>query len=337
MNRNETYIVSRIENGANPVDALAALMSEKDPTFLLEDLEKEAENGKLSAILHRPRFKSLNLSIPFLQKWIVYPSGLVRSFMSYANINKIVDLKDKSIVVTTHPNITDYEDLGGDKLVGIPVAREREGVKYIGINKGDINLSRSLLLMIENPVYIPVLRYALAGGRGFIYGTWGLNQPLPTNICGTYYWLEPDSGIYLLSNKTLVIPNRNVGLFVLLGTDKNIFKDVIDNYYTYNGKDNIKEQSKDIFINKIMINYDRALKGEQPLNEYNLNRTLWPDGMDPFSPIGDMEIELCNLARTAGIDAMIMVREDTHKYRYASEVIDTRPRDKSYNSLYGSL
>lgn len=214
MNQNETYIASRIENGANPVDALAELMSLNNKDFRA-GYPNKPENIKFEFILTNRFFnlKDLNLSIPFLQKWIVYPSGLVRSFMKYANIDKIVDLQDKLIVETAHPVITKYEDLrGGVKLVG------GEGsVKYVGIKKGNKSISRELLLMIEEPLYIPVIRYAYETGKGFVFG----DRELPTDYCGTYYWLEPDSGIYLLSNRTLVIPDRDKGL-AALGVTKGI-------------------------------------------------------------------------------------------------------------------
>lgn len=331
--QHESYILEQLQTGKSPSDILLEFIGGNDEDIDINSLRGKPENIIIESLMKSDIFYNLDISMDFYKKFLFYPSGLIRTNMIFANITKTFDANGKIIMLTTHPNINNVQGLGGRELIGVPGKNSPKGVEFNGVLYTNGKPYRLYMLLIENPMYIPVVRYAYSSGKGFIYG----DRNDIKDTCGTYYWLEPDSKIFLHSNKTLVIPNRDVGLYVLTGADREIYKTLIDENYDYNGMN--KEKDKDLFIDKIEAEYQRALKDIPPHNEYEDDKEFWPNlGRTPFTQkVGrDLDDELCRLARLSNIDVYVIVREDKHRYRYASEVIDTRSREISYNSLYKS-
>lgn len=321
MNEYETYIISRIQSGVTPLDALAEIIYHNNENFRIHYDPNDTEMGKFNLIIGDPYFELMKLSFPFLTQWILYPSGLPRSSMKYANINKTINLKDKFITLTTHPQILNYNEL--IRKLG-PFGDTSKSVLYNGVQDPNGTIYQSYVLLVETPMYIPVVRYAIKSGGGFLFG--GIQITNGKEFCGTYYWLEPDSDIYLLSNKTLVVPNDDVGLYVLLGGTKENFITAIDKYYYYYGRDD-PYLARENLTNKILSNYNRAAKGQLPLDEPRLDELEYEIKLD-------IEQEMCKLANNMGIDTIILFGQETHKFGFASEIIDTRARKQSYDSLY---
>lgn len=171
---------------------------------------------------------------------------------------------------------------------------KRDDMIIAGMRTGDNGLIHvPCTSTIEGDLWIPVLRYQVPGTEGLFRIYEGKYDPAVH--CGTFYYLTPDLHIYLKSKKTMIVPILDIAWYLLRGT----------------------KPTK--WMQKII---DKCAAGETLTEaDYAGGHTF---GIRLDQPV-------CTLARTAGIDVVIIT------YPFGSEwhpeVLDTRDRPTSFASL----
>jgi ankyrin repeat protein len=166
-------------------------------------------------------------------------------------------------------------------------------------------------------IYIPVSRYG-EPEKGY-YG------PTPTmNANFTWYYLEPNSEIYLYSPKTLITKNKITALIELqrrLRIDLANLKQIVE-YEIGKVDDTIYDtllQKEKVMIDKSTNNYFETTDGE----------FLFADGQADY-----LDEDITNYSRELGIDVVVLTHQSGSSGRLVSECVDNRLRSVSYSNLY---
>jgi hypothetical protein len=202
----------------------------------------------------------------------------------------------------------------------------------IVIKKSDFNINQKCFCLdynngvYQNTMYIPIIRYGKSENEGF----YGKGEIKNSNF--TWYYLEPDSKIYLKSDKTLITKNKVTAIIDLFrmrsDLDPNILFEFLSNIYI-----NIYgDQPSD--INK----FEKDLKNEkyihigQGVNNYfelDDGGLLFSGGkldyLDPY---------ITEFCRDVNIDVVILTHQSGNSGRLVSECVDSRNRKISYNNLF---
>lgn len=293
MNSNERYIESLISQGYHPADALASLIGSYDPNFISEWMYLRESyinypqyNNFRTLFKFNPNFRNLNLSPEFINKWFTYPSELTRTPMKYVGEMPLIDLTDQLVLT---PNL--------EKII----------------------ISNSQIFSDE-PLFIPVVRYASSGGISDIHGQLHVSRNpdfIEGVYCGTYYFQEPYSDVYLLSNRTLFAPHPDLAYYYLLGEDENALNTLIHQKFTGYDED-------------VLPRYLDWLRNSMDAWKSGQNIT------DKLFMTNSIEQELCFLAKNKGIDAIVLMYSSLSIkiLKKINEIIDVRSREISYKSLY---
>ncbi|CAH6419154.1 Hypothetical protein HVR_LOCUS348 [uncultured virus] len=290
----EQLIEAQILQGFSPDQALINVITPFIPVYkrdrlakmFLDNTPEKIRNiiGEFSIV------RRLNLSDKFLQKYFIYPSGRARPTMNFVH-KTISDLSGKSVIVSTPENKT------------------RPSYFYDGQNFN--NLPNPAIL--DGPIYIPVIRYQLSETQGLFTS---YSEYDPEIHCGTYYYYEPASDIFMLSNKTLVAPLPELAYYSIAGDDaRNKLSNVIFPY------DKPRSSDEQNYIN----NYLDQIENNQITNNYG------------FVPKNDIQQPLCMLAKGMDIEVIIVTYTmfiNNVLGKTSTEIIDVRPRNVSYDSLY---
>lgn len=190
-------------------------------------------------------------------------------------------------------------------------------ITIAGIKTGTVGVLRlQILCLVTSPMYIPVVRYQFSENVGL--ACMGQGPYDPCIHCGTYYYLEPGTGIYLSSKKTLITPYPMIAYAYLLGGTEDAINTVIE---------------------KIAPAPDMKKRLRRTLtNAINMIQA------DPFTTmisfrqedVKSIEQELCALARQSDIDTIIITYPDGLKAG-KPEVIDTRARSISFASIVSAV
>lgn len=182
-------------------------------------------------------------------------------------------------------------------------------------------------------VFIPVLRYQ-KGMSGYL--TVIDNNEEEKNWCGTFYYFEPDSNVYLLAPKVLVTWNKITAcsdLGIPFETVADAVYLAMENYMSSDENDNEFET----FPENIGYNVEGETKREQWDNVVRgfQNRSLDPLKHVPeFYAVEDaFDQMICSIAKSEGID-VIVLKYMTGETRTVCEVLDTRDRVHSFQHLY---
>lgn len=214
-------------------------------------------------------------------------------------------------------------------------------------------LREGKLIEIEGKYALPVTRYSCGMNRSLFY-----NDTTNIKYCGTFYYYEIDSDILLSFNTYLYAINKFDAfvkmIWEALGEgDINIY----DNKYDKNKFVEKKREELEVFFNNVKnykteSNYDffdkyvKFIKGEKVF-EFDNNYIKYNDGTsvinDYYAIEDDLDQPLCRLA--SGMDQnfyplpskinyeVIYLEKMVGTNRFVSEVLDTRPRKDSINSL----
>lgn len=217
-------------------------------------------------------------------------------------------------------------------------------------------------------VYIPVLRYGKSATHGY-YGTLTGQQYLDADF--TWYYIEPDSDIYLHGNNVFVARNKLQAVLALdrLLIEKNLgTPDEEATYIHYKIEklmfDSIKEYLEDLsyevdeqdfdneftpmdikdndyFINLYKVNIfmendEKPILGSRFTNFF---RTIEePDHPTDIYFVGGLldylDEPIDTLAKELGIDIVILTHQSGNSGRLVSELLDTRKRSISFANLY---
>jgi hypothetical protein len=187
-------------------------------------------------------------------------------------------------------------------------------------------------------VYIPVIRFGKSSSTGY-YGATNNSE-----ADFTWYYIEPQSDFLLRSNKTFVARNK-IQAFLLLNKDEThwLYRSairLINEYLDAIGEYDLEEsevldlitRSEEIIIKDDYTNFFRKLKrtGGGTSATYKQKNSI-------FFGVGGMDIfdeELTKLARENGYDVLILTHQSGNSGRLVSELVDTRKRGDSLNSIY---
>lgn len=147
----------------------------------------------------------------------------------------------------------------------------KDAVIINGMRKGNKLAKLPCISTIEGYLYVPILRYENPEGGLYF-------QRTEEQFCGTFYYLVPDSGFYLKSSKTLIVPTLEFAYYLLTGQP------------VYEGNILYPPNRMDQIINKC--------KAGQSLTKADEIR---------FPSIGNMlDQPVCEVARANGIDVVIV-------------------------------
>ncbi len=236
------------------------------------------------------------------------------------------------------------------------------GISEIRLPKNLIlnNIIVSDLQLFEDNInyYIAVTRYG-KGMSGIYY-----KKKIIADICGTFYYFEPESD-YLLAvnkNKILISDNKYSAIKILNNNSveelQELLDDIIDkvNSTIIHENDKIDDLSFKTFLldnniaDKFMTNKNIGKYQDELLlptgNNFRLPNGKYADYMRDFYALEDsLDQSLCRIAKDNNIDVIIltkMVGAGSEEYtegissthRLVIEVLDTRDRNISYNSLF---
>lgn len=271
----EEFIEARIQQGISPRDALIELYSQHGlNTMYIESPNNVPDEGELN---------KLGLSPEFVYKYYILPSGFAKGSMEFAGDIPLANLTLANVLMTSG---------------------QQNAVIINGMRTGGNQLSKlPCISTVEGDLYIPVLRYENPGGGLYFDKTDDQYYSADDQFCGTFYYLVPDSGFYLKSRKTLIVPTLEFAYYLLTG------QPVYEEYILYppNWMDQIIDKCK----------------AGQVLTKADERR--WPS-------VGNMlDQPVCEVARNNGIDVVIV----TYPFGVepSAEVLDTRDRQSSYTNL----
>ncbi|CAH6419115.1 Hypothetical protein HVR_LOCUS309 [uncultured virus] len=309
----EQLIEAQIIQGIFPNQAIINVVSpfinvnDKDRLEIL--LGRSSFPGYFNKVLEKfSIIRDLGLSNEFLQRYFIYPSGRGRPPMTFVH-RTISDLVGKSVIVSS------------------PEDKRKPTYFFDGENLRDL----PCLVLLDGPVYIPVIRYEASGGKGLV--------PFKTEYntethCGTYYYYEPGSDVFLLSNKTLIAPLPEIAYYHLAGDDAiNKLSSIIFPFGARGRFSPGQQNYINDFLYQVVKNQcSTGMTGMTGMSgNYTYNSVVNAKSIEPH---------LCMLARQTGIDVIIITYTmslGAGKYndKYgSSEINDARIRTTSYDSLY---
>lgn len=184
-------------------------------------------------------------------------------------------------------------------------------------------------------VYLPVYRIP------------DLYYPLNDQYCGTFYFYEPESTEHLNLGKTFIAANK-LDAYMKLKFLNGIISN--NNDEEKNVNDARRQYGKMLDTYSILDNYEsrrfltKLLQSVKDAEEtvYKLDTNMYINALyylengDNISGKAEyfdfLDQELCNLGSSNGYDTIILQREPG-KYRPNTEILDTRSRNVSYNSI----
>ncbi|CAH6419131.1 Hypothetical protein HVR_LOCUS325 [uncultured virus] len=305
----EQLIKTQIIQGISPGQALINVISPFIGRNVSVRLDKLLNNPHIPSsfafvLKNFSIVKDLGLSNEFIRRYFIYPSGRSRPPMNFVHKTISSNLTGKSVLSSNSEDKTKPTYL------------------FDGKNLHDL----PCLTLLDGPLYIPVIRYQIAEGRGFMHYTTEYNEKIH---CGTYYYYEPGSDVFLLSNKTLIAPLSELAYYYIGGDNaRNKLSDVI---FPPNQSWSPEQQN---FINHYLNLIETSNCGVSG------SYTNPPDTIPV--PVKSIDQSLCMLARQMGIDAIVITYTQNlygkHFAKYGlTEVNDTRARTVSYDSLYKTI
>lgn len=152
----------------------------------------------------------------------------------------------------------------------------------------------------EDKMAIPVMRYQSASGTLFFNNAEDTEHH---SFCGTFYYFEPESDIYLLSDHVLMAVNK-IHAAAILGFDIDYILELL--FYPEE-RESYRESVKLYMQGDVL-----------PFNLYAIE-----DGLDQI---------ICEEAKLQGYKVIVLV-EMVGTYRYVTEILDTRNRSESFKNL----
>lgn len=171
---------------------------------------------------------------------------------------------------------------------------------------------------------LPVVRYGQGMSKGFY--TQEYNRKIDDEFCGTFYYYEIDSEIMLNARDILICPNKICAAAYFLGIDEvvRMFASTI----TIGNQKYSEYRVEHVFDTKIFGTSWNKIISDMVSGRYDFMR--FESAMYALEDRFDQVI--CDEARDKGFDIVILTTM-TGQERIVTEILDTRPREVSLNSL----
>lgn len=178
--------------------------------------------------------------------------------------------------------------------------------------------------------FTPVSRYQ-TGGIGYLTVLGGEQK----EWCGTFYYYEPDSPVFIYATKALVTWNK-ITACLDLGVDIDIVYQAI-----YNArKDWIIFDDDDNETPGVPNNMGFQVEGDTKEEQWlNVIKAFQIRSIDPYVHLNefnaaedDLDQLVCQTAKDQGID-LIVLKYMTGEQRVVTEILDTRSRKESFDAL----
>ena len=183
---------------------------------------------------------------------------------------------------------------------------------------------------------IPVTRYSYDVSKGAYF-----DKDKKQDYCGTFYYWEPSSNIYLIMGKSAYYPSKIIALYEL-EPENEVLDEVIENFIIKAERNGLVDKNLD-YVEKYqeMIN---MLSADNKISSNIYGFDNFFDDVDKGDYIGgifyamedDLDQPLCIAARKAGLDTLIFSRMPSIR-RVVTELLDTRSREESINNLAWEL
>lgn len=173
---------------------------------------------------------------------------------------------------------------------------------------------------------IPVVRYQKGMSRGAYYR----KNSTEKKYVGTFYYFEPDSEYYLECNTLMITSNKMTGYYILtknsLSSKEAALENIERNFladpdYIIKTPEGNKKVSELGTAEQI---FDKMLIGDKNVLSWNKQMYAEEDEFDQ---------ELTQTAFDEEIGVVILISM-TGKNRIVSEVLDSRPREVSFNNIF---
>ena len=179
---------------------------------------------------------------------------------------------------------------------------------------------------------LPVTRYAAGMSRGLYY-----SQEPEDIYCGTFYYLEPESNVFLNYHSSLTFKNKYEAMVKLEIPFDSSYLDLIPKRY-FEGKlvlpSDLKLTPLEAFslFPDLFPNYTLNRVQSLPQNSKYIGQFIGLYGVED-----DFDQLICHKANDLGIDIIIFT-DMIGSHQKVSEILDTRPRVESFNHLtYSSI
>lgn len=178
-------------------------------------------------------------------------------------------------------------------------------------------------LMIQGEEWrvIPVTRYAVGMSKGLYY-----NEERTSDICGTFYYYEPESSTYLAYKIEMRAFNKTEACKTL-GTKET-------SGFPSNKQISALRHSRGKLPRDLIMSPSEAVaargKGEDSSSTGTSHYA--GDYLDLYALEDYLDQPLCNSAAAAGYDVVIL-ENMVGKYQVVTEVLDTRSREDTFSSL----
>jgi len=175
------------------------------------------------------------------------------------------------------------------------------------------------LVEVHQSSLFPVIRYGAGMSKGTYTKTYGANAT--ESFCGTFYYYEPDSTIFLRARDILVCPNKLCAMAYLVGvseTARMFDRDIKDGNQTYRRtpvRDILDADSWDQLITEMVV-------GNFDFTQHRETMYALEDRFDQ---------PLCNASR--GRFELVVLTSMTGENRVVTEILDTRSRQLSFGML----
>lgn len=303
----EAYLEDQISQGIFPQIALYDL--EMDLSIyatsrfgnILRSFNQDVGHGGIQS--------RVGLKPEFMQKWFNYPSGRIHAQFKYLDELSSIDISTVRRLIP-HPNILTRPGY----LVEPGFELEYPAFAY----SNDPEYTPLPCTFFDNqPLYIPVLRYERRNAKSY-------DEKL---YCGTYYYFDDGPGLYLRSNKTLIVPTFAQALLYINGDNPNTalsLKNTAASNRTREryGPNLSPEEAREITLREVLDDV-----------RYNFDHCDRRDYKGTYEEGGRFESSLCSSAKKQGYDVIIATYPFRRRTNQA-EVIDLRDRHVGFNNLF---
>lgn len=185
--------------------------------------------------------------------------------------------------------------------------------------------------------YIPVIRYGSSEYTGYYHEDTEIKDAE-----FTWYYVEPESGVYLHANKVYVGKNKFTVLYELEEWLKQPFDEDLKNLLeVFKHYAEVTEIDYDLLL-RALLGQKRGMINDSVDNylfDYGIKKYYYDKGEDDYYDwsewnFDDLDEHIWECARKLGIEVVIMTHQNAASGRLVTEALDTRKRIVSYNNLY---
>lgn len=201
-----------------------------------------------------------------------------------------------------------------------------------GFQMASLPKTRNGIVRTENHLLISVARYGEGMSRGAYSSDYGVAKDVG-QFCGTFYYWEPDSDIYLdfKHSDNLLFAENKVDAFLQMRSrvagDEASFHEVLDDTVDVLYPKNMASEDLTEDILNVYLGKNNLLGIDQ---EYRDKNGKYYEQM--YALEDPLDQTICKMARELRYDGIFLSRMVGSR-RVVSEVLDTRSREESFKNL----